>query len=35
MSDATVFAALLRRDLRFFIWKAFQTIVLDRPYLPN
>jgi predicted phage terminase large subunit-like protein len=35
MSDADVFAALLRRDLRFFIWKAFRTIVPGIDYLPN
>ena len=35
MSDADVFAALLRRDLRFFVWKAFRTIVPGIDYLPN
>jgi hypothetical protein len=35
MSDAAVFASLLRNDLRFFIWKAFQTIVPETAYLPS
>jgi predicted phage terminase large subunit-like protein len=35
MSDADVFAALLRRDLRFFVWKAFRTIVPGIGYLAN
>jgi predicted phage terminase large subunit-like protein len=28
-------AALLRGDLRFFIWKSFQTVWPGTPYLPN
>jgi predicted phage terminase large subunit-like protein len=35
MTDAAVFAALLRSDLRFFIWKSFLTILPGTPYLPN
>jgi predicted phage terminase large subunit-like protein len=35
MNDAATFAAVLRRDLRFFIWKSFQTILPGTPYLPN
>jgi predicted phage terminase large subunit-like protein len=35
MSDATVLGALLRSDLRFFVWKSFQTILPGTPYLPN
>jgi hypothetical protein len=35
MNDAAVLAALLRSDLRFFIWKSFQTILPGTPYLPN
>src|SRR5260370_39390334 len=35
MTDAPVFAALLRRELRFFVWKSFQTILPGTPYLPN
>src|SRR5262249_52007576 len=35
MNDHTVLAALLRSDLRFFIWKCFQTILPGTPYLRN
>jgi predicted phage terminase large subunit-like protein len=35
MNDADVFAALLRSELRFFVWKSFQTILPGTPYLPN
>jgi predicted phage terminase large subunit-like protein len=35
MNDATVLAALFRSDLRFFIRKAFHTILPGTPYLPN
>jgi hypothetical protein len=35
MNDAAVVAALLRSDLRFFIWKSFLTILPGTPYLPN
>jgi hypothetical protein len=35
MNDATVLAALLRSDLRFFVWKSFQTILPGTPYLLN
>jgi hypothetical protein len=35
MNDAAVLAALLRSDLRFFVWKSFQTISSGIPYLPN
>jgi hypothetical protein len=35
MNDATVLAALLRSDLRFFVWKSFQTILPGTAYLPN
>jgi len=35
MNDQTVLAALLRSDLRFFIWKCFLTILPGTPYLPN
>jgi predicted phage terminase large subunit-like protein len=35
MTDAAVLAALLRTDLRFFIWKSFQTILPGTPYLAN
>ena len=35
MNDAAVLAALLRSDLRFFVWKSFQTILPGTPYLPN
>jgi len=33
MTDATVLAALLRTDLRYFIQKSFQTILPGTPYL--
>ncbi len=35
MNDRAAFAALLRSDLRFFVWKCFQTILPGTPYLPN
>lgn len=35
MNAAAVLAALLRSDLRFFVWKSFQTILPGTPYLPN
>jgi hypothetical protein len=35
MNDAAVLAALLRSDLRFFLWKSFQTILPGTAYLPN
>jgi predicted phage terminase large subunit-like protein len=35
MSDHTALAALLRSDLRFFVWKCFQTILPGTPYLRN
>ena len=35
MNDQTVLAALLRSDLRSFIWKSFQTILPGTPYLRN
>src|SRR5262245_31322639 len=35
MNDQTVFAALLRSDLRSFVWECFQTILPGTPYLPN
>jgi predicted phage terminase large subunit-like protein len=35
MNDPTVLAAVLRSDLRFFVWKCFQTILPGTPYLPN
>jgi predicted phage terminase large subunit-like protein len=37
MSDAAhrQLAALLRSDLRYFIWKCFVTIIQGDPYLPN
>src|ERR1700730_4858112 len=35
MNDAAVLAALLRSDLRFFVWKSFQTILPGTAYLPN
>ena len=34
MSDA-VFSALLRSDLRFFVWKVFNTVLPGSTYLPN
>ena len=30
-----VFAALLRSELRFFVWKSFHTILPGTTYLPN
>src|SRR6266508_3383382 len=35
MNDHAALAALLRSDLRFFVWKSFQTILPGTPYLPN
>ena len=35
MSDATVLGALLRSDLRYFVRKAFHTILPGTTYLPN
>ena len=35
MNDHAALAALLRSDLRFFVWKVFQTISPGTPYLPN
>ena len=35
MNDHAAFAALLRSDLRSFVWKSFQTILPGTPYLPN
>src|SRR2546428_7252392 len=35
MNDQTVLAALLRSDLRSFIWKSFQTILPGTSYLPS
>jgi hypothetical protein len=35
MKDAAVLAALLRSDLRFFVWKSFQTILPGTAYFPN
>src|SRR4029077_19416368 len=35
MNDAAVLAALLRSDLRFFVWKSFQAILPGTTYLPN
>ncbi len=35
MNQHAALAALLRSDLRFFIWKSFQTILPGTPYLPN
>src|SRR5215510_1653878 len=35
MTNPAVFAALLRSDLRFFVWKSFQTILPGTPYLLN
>jgi predicted phage terminase large subunit-like protein len=35
MNEHAVLAALLRTDLRYFIWKCFKTIVLGDPYKPN
>ena len=35
MNNHAALAALLRSDLRFFVWKCFQTILPGTPYLPN
>lgn len=35
MNDQAALAALLRTDLRYFVWKCFQTILPGTPYLPN
>jgi hypothetical protein len=35
MNTHAVIAALLRRELRFFVWKSFQTILPGTPYLSN
>ena len=35
MNDQAVLTALLRSDLRSFIWKSFQTILPGTPYLRN
>jgi hypothetical protein len=35
MNDHAALKALLRSDLRFFVWKSFQTILPGTPYLPN
>src|SRR5262249_22093459 len=35
MNDHAVLAAVLRIDLRFFIWKCFQTILPGTPYQRN
>jgi predicted phage terminase large subunit-like protein len=35
MNDHAALEALLRSDLRFFVWKSFQTILPSTPYLPN
>ena len=35
MNEHAALAALLRSDLRFFVWKCFQTILPGTPYLPN
>ena len=35
MNDHAALAALLRSDLRSFVWKSFQTILPGTPYLPN
>jgi hypothetical protein len=35
MNEHTILAAVLRRDLRFFVRKSFQTILPGTPYLPN
>ena len=35
MNDHAALAALLRSDLRYFVWKSFQTILPGTPYLPN
>jgi predicted phage terminase large subunit-like protein len=35
MNEHEAFAALLRSDLRAFVWKSFQTILPGTPYLPS
>jgi predicted phage terminase large subunit-like protein len=35
MNKAIVLAALLRTELRFFVWKGFQTVLPGTTYLPN
>src|SRR5262245_50566779 len=35
MRHSATLAALLRRDLRYFIWKSFNTILPGTTYLPN
>src|SRR2546430_17310652 len=35
MNDQAVLVAVLRSDLRSFVWKSFQTILPGTPYLPN
>jgi hypothetical protein len=35
MNNTAVLPALLRRDLRFFLWKSFRTILPGTPYLQN
>src|SRR5438093_3603342 len=35
MNDQAVLVAVLRSDLRYFVWKVFQTILPGTPYLPN
>jgi predicted phage terminase large subunit-like protein len=35
MNERAILAALLRSDLRYFVWKSFQTILPGTPYLPN
>jgi len=35
MNEHAVLAAVLRSDLRSFVWKSFQTILPGTPYLPN
>src|SRR5215475_12367107 len=34
MNETAIVSALLRRDLRFFVWKSFMTILPGTPYLP-
>jgi hypothetical protein len=35
MNQHAAFDAVLRSDLRSFVWKSFQTILPGTPYLPN
>jgi predicted phage terminase large subunit-like protein len=35
LNTTAVLAALLRRELRYFVWKCFGTIFPGTPYLPN